>query len=121
MKEELRKLLDDIKNRWKDTQSVKTGWLTNTVSRFSVSVPFFIRAVDELMKFMDKFNMPGLSKKAVVMEAITEIYDTVIAPVLPFYLVPFAGTIKELIINVIVSSFIDFLVGRIREVVPKTV
>lgn len=118
MKDELRQLLDDLKKRWVDTKNVKAGWFTTTVSRFSVAVPFFMRAIDELMKFMDRFKIPGLSKKAVVMEAVNELYDTVIVPIMPIYLKPFGGIIRELVVDVVISAFVDFVVARVREVLP---
>ena len=119
MRDELNQLVNNIKLRWANRP--KSGWLFNTVSRFSEAVPFFVQSIDELMRFMQKFDMPGVSKKVVVMEAIGELYDYIIYPLLPIWLKPFSGSVKDLVLNVLISTFIDFLVSRLREVNPKAI
>lgn len=115
MNSELRNIIDGIKIRWSLAKTAKSGWLTTTVSRFSLAVPFFLQAIDQLMKYAAKLQIEGIAKKAIVMEALGELYDTIISPLFPFWLAPWNGTIKQLVLDVMVSSFIDFLVGRLRE------
>jgi len=116
MSNELKSLVNQIKLRWANRKDVKTGWFSNTASKFSEAVPFFMKVIDELMKFMDNYDMPGLSKKALVMESLNELYDYIVGPLLPLWLKPFGSNIKSLVLDVLVSTFIDFLVARIREV-----
>lgn len=118
MRNELKDLIESLKQRWLDLQKVKTGWFSTTVSRFSLAIPFFLKAIDELMKFVAKFQMEGVGKKAIVMEALGELYTFIIQPLLPIWLKPFGSSIRELILDVLVSSFIDFLVARLRENQP---
>lgn len=114
MKDEILKLLNDIKSRWNNLQNLKSGWL-NTSSKFSLAVPFLLKALDELMVFMNRFEMPGTAKKSVVMEAASDLYDYIIGPILPFWIRPFSSKIKDLVINVLVSEFIDFLIAKINK------
>lgn len=115
MRNEFKELVESLKLRWVEAQKAKSGWLSSAISRFSLAIPFYLTCIDELMKFVSKWQVDGSIKKVAVMEALSELYDTIIYPLLPFWAKAFSGTLKDLILNVGVSSLIDFLVKRLRE------
>lgn len=117
MLSEVKLLLDNIKKRWDTVKNSKTGWLSDSLNTFKVAIPFLISSVDELMKLVATFSVPGADKKTLVMNAVGDVYDYVVGPILPFWMIPFKGKIRELVL-VMVSSFVDFLVGRLRENKP---
>ena len=119
MKDEIRQLLDRLKLDWDTIKNAKNSWFSNTTSRFSVVAPFFYKSLDELMVLMDKYTMPGIGKKSIVMEAITELYDYVVAPLIPIYIKPFSSAIRTLVLDVLISHLVNFIVAKVRSVVPK--
>jgi hypothetical protein len=42
------------------------------------------------------------------------LYDTTIAPTLPYWAYPFASTIKGIVINTIISKAIDWIVEKYK-------
>ena len=123
MNDEIRKLIDDIKKEWDTLKNAKNSWFPDSVSRFSIATPFFYSVIDDLMELMNKYTMPGLAKKSVVMEAVTELYDYIIGPIMPMYLrvPPISSWIRTLVLDVLISNFINFVVTKVRSIVPKTV
>ena len=118
MQEEIRQLVQDIKSRWDAQKAAKGSWIISN-SRFSVVVPFFLKILDELMTFANTQVVAGIVKKTSVMEAISDLYDYIVSPLLPIYLKPFSSKIKELIVDTMISHLIDFLVAKVKSV--KTV
>ena len=114
MKEDFRKLIDEIKARWDEAKKAKQGWFKDLVSRFSLAVPFLMKAIDELMRFVEGKIKEGLAKKVLVMEAASELFDYIILPILPFWARPFGPIIKNIVVNVVISNFIDFLVDKLN-------
>jgi hypothetical protein len=49
-----------------------------------------------------------------VLNALEKLYDYVIREAMPFWLRPISGTVKNLILSVIISSAIDFVVDKYR-------
>lgn len=111
----MRQLVAELKASWKLKQAAKGGWIISG-SKFAGVVPFFYFAIDKLMKLANEFNADGIVKKTIVMEAISELYDVLIGPLVPIYLKPFAGKIKSLVVDTMISSLIDFLVAKVKEV-----
>lgn len=118
MLSEVKVLVEDLKKRWLEVQKVKTGWLSNSTTTFKLAIPFLIKAIDELMVLVSKFSLPGVDKKVLVLQAISELYDSIVTPILPFWVKPFSSTIKDIVVNVGVAAFVDFLVTRLRENKP---
>lgn len=76
---------------------------------------FIIGAIDEMILLVDSKINKGEDKKATVLAAISLLYDYVVREAMPIWLKPFAGKIKKLIIEVLVSTAIDWIVTKYRE------
>ena len=53
------------------------------------------------------------------MKAVDFLYDYIVREALPIWMRPFAGKIKEYVINVLVSASIDWIVSKYREGIWK--
>lgn len=73
---------------------------------------FLTQCLDNLIVYLVQHDIPGPDKKATVLAAIDKLYDTVITGVLPFYLRPFSGWIKDYIVNAQMSHLIDWIVSK---------
>ena len=104
---------------WKRIKSAKTGWFT--AEDLGKAVQFFIKTVDDAIKLAQEklAGMPGATKKEFVLAVVGNIYDEVISKALPGYLYFLKPTIKELVINTIVSKAIDFMVEKYNDGVWK--
>lgn len=115
MQEQIRKLVEELKLQWNLKQNVKGGFIVSG-SKFASVVQFFYYAIDKLMELANEFDVPGIVKKSAVMDAVNNLYDSWINPLLPLYLKPFSGSIKKLIVDTLISNLIDFLVDKVRAV-----
>lgn len=75
---------------------------------------FLIKALDDLIHKVDGALDNGADKKATVLDAISRLYDYVIREALPIWLRPFSAKVKNYIINELVSTAIDWIVGKYR-------
>lgn len=75
---------------------------------------FLIKALDDFIHMVDNTLTNGPDKKATVLDAISRLYDYVIREALPIWLKPFAGRVKNYIINELVSVAIDWIVDKYR-------
>ncbi len=89
---------------WKKLGTTKLVEVTN----------FLIKALDDLIALVDDKLSDGADKKATVMDAISRLYDYIIAGALPIWMKPFSGTIKDYVINGLVSSAIDWIVNKYK-------
>jgi len=99
---------------WNTLKSAKTGWFGSSVDLVAAS-KFFILSLDEAIKFAQDNMDVGAEKKAFVMLMLSKLYDTLITPYLPIWLYPWQSSIKNLIINTLVSNLIEYVVGKYRE------
>jgi len=75
---------------------------------------FLLAGLDDLIAYVDEALDNGPDKKATVLDAVSRLYDYVIAEALPIYLKPFAGAIKNYVINDLISPSIDWIVDKYR-------
>lgn len=99
-------LIAKMKQVW-DSIKAELG----TVNWASV-VQFLTQALDSLINFLVEQGIPGADKKATVLNAISNLWDYVVNPLIPFWVRPFAGVIKNFVINVIISNAIDWIVAK---------
>jgi len=78
---------------------------------------FLLNCMDLLILEVDKLALMGKEKKAVVLSVINGLYDYIIQGVIPIWAKPFAPTIKNYIVNVIISDAIDFTVSKYHSAV----
>ena len=76
---------------------------------------FLLKAIDELIAYVDEWvDTNGADKKATVLAAVSTLYDYVIKEAMPIWMRPFAGTIKNYIIDGMISTAIDWIVDKYR-------
>ena len=90
-------------------------WWANLGTRQLVKVTnFLIKALDDLIQLVDREVDDGPDKKATVLMAIGALYDYVIREAMPIWLRPFAARVKDYVVNTLISSAIDWIVGKYR-------
>jgi fatty acid desaturase len=77
-------------------------------------IAFLLDALNALIIAIEQEVATGPEKKAIVLAACEAIYDIVISPFLPLWLYPWSGTIKQFVIYILISTIIDFIVGKYR-------
>jgi len=108
MQDEFKLLVKQLKLEWSLKEKAKNNNNLNSESISNVA-PFLFLAIDKLIKLANEFNVSGVIKRGIVLEAVSELYDSLVNPLIPFYLKPFSGKIKRLIVNVVIGSLIDLL------------
>lgn len=88
-------------------------WVRNTTLHHVTE--FLLRSLDTFIIAVDDKLDKGPDKKATVLAALAVVYDTIIVGVLPLYLKPFSGTIKDIIIYGLLANAIDMFVSKYRD------
>lgn len=102
-------------DKWSRLKKAKTGLFSGGIN-LGDAVRFFLAVIDEsIIQAEGKSSYTGAEKKALVLSVLSKIYDTVIGANLPYWAYPFAGLIKSIVIDVIVSNAIDYFVGKYNE------
>jgi len=96
-------------------------WKKIPSSKIHQVVKFLLKSLDGLIQYVEPIIPAGADKKAVVMMAVTKLFDFTVKEIMPFWLRPFVPAIKAFVINVVVGNAIDFLVSKYNEgaMVPK--
>jgi len=82
---------------------------------FTRVTDFLMKSLDDLIAYVDDYvDANGADKKATVLDAISRLYDYVVVEAMPIFLKPFAGSIKNYIINDLISTAIDWIVDKYR-------
>jgi hypothetical protein len=111
--QQLAAYLEDLKTRWQQQNPGNNSWWGIHRTYLLTASIFVINAVDELIQFVETLVIPtGADKKAAVLAVCNELFDFIIAQAFPFWLRPFAPTIKEIVVNIVLSSLIDFIVAK---------
>lgn len=106
--------IDAMKKVW-DASNTKIPWYKPWKKINFVPVTnFLINCLDELVSYVENIAIPGPDKKATVLAALEKIYDYIIAEGLPIWLKPFAGKIKSFIFGIVLSSSIDWIIGKFK-------
>jgi hypothetical protein len=118
-------VIKDLLALWDQEIADKTApwwkfWVRNTTLHHVTE--FLLRALDTFILEIDEKLEKGPDKKATVLAAIAVVYDTIIVGVLPIYLKPFSGVIRDMIIFGLLANAIDMFVSKYRaaEWMPET-
>ncbi|RDJ35507.1 MAG: hypothetical protein DWQ19_11870 [Crenarchaeota archaeon] len=105
--EELKRKWDEVKDALGDKGRVSLVYVTK----------FLLGTLDGLIVFVDALLSAekGEDKKATVIAAVVVLYDYIVAQAIPFWLKPFANSIKYFIIYTVISVAIDWIVSKYRE------
>ena len=103
-------LLETYMRLWDEGAKKRSFWKV----RFDASriTNFLMRALDDFIVAVDDAGILGPDKKATVLLATSKLYDYVVKEGMPLWLAPFAWTIKQYVIYVLVSNAIDWLVSK---------
>lgn len=113
--EHINTFVESMKALW-DSTKVKTSWwkVWKRVDLTPVT-NFLLKCLDDLIAYVDQIvDTSGADKKATVLAAIGNIYDYIIREALPIFLKPFAGAVRDYIINTLISAAIDWIVEKYR-------
>lgn len=113
--EEIQNFIEAMKALWDSSNPTIPWWKFWKKVNFARVVNFLIGCLDQLIEFVEQTAIPGPDKKATVLEAVGKIYDYIIAEAMPFWLRPFSGKIRNFIINVLISNFIDWSVAKYKK------
>jgi hypothetical protein len=111
----LRKLesyLGDLKIRWDQENPGSRSWFTVPRSYILKATTFIVGILDELITFVEPIIPEGSDKKAAVIAVVGKLFDYIVVKAFPLWLKPFAGTIKAVVVGVIISHLIDFIVSK---------
>ena len=67
-----------------------------------------------MILFVEKIIPQGSDKKFAVVTIVDRLFDHIALTAFPIWLKPFAPIIKKIVIDIIVSSLIDFIVSKYR-------
>lgn len=107
----LESVLTDLKTRW-DNENPGTSWWKLHRTYMVKSATFIINTLDEVIQFVEDLIPNGTDKKASVMLVVNRLFDYIVGAAFPFWLKPFAGIIKSVVVDVIVDNMIEFIVGK---------
>ena len=71
-------------------------------------------SLDTLIVYMVQQNISGPDKKATVIKNMSDLYDSVVSPMIPIWLMPFNPSIKNFVIKVVISHAIDWIVEKYK-------
>lgn len=110
--------VNEIITKWETENPLPEGWFNKIKTKVKVSYAkitrFLIDSLDELILIVEGLVDLGPDKKATVLVAIAAIYDAIVAKSLPVWAKPLNPVIRQFVIMVMVSSAIDFIVGKYR-------
>lgn len=89
-------------------------WWQSIRARITIAAAtqLIVTSLDDLIEIVERHLVSGADKKTTVLEALGRIFDSLILPMLPFYIRPFAGIIRILLLNKIAPWMIDFIVKK---------
>jgi len=113
---ELQIKIESLAKTWLDNLPVKaSSWFSARKANMIQISKYLMFCLDELIQIVEGLIDSGPDKKATVLNSISALYDYIIAEGLPIYLRPFAGVVKNFVINTLISSAIDFLVSKYKD------
>lgn len=104
-------IIEEEKNKFAWWKPWTWGRKTNLVKLTN----FLLVALDEFIKKVDDLVDLGEDKKATVLDAISRLYDYTVREAMPIWLKPLAGKIKNYIIYTLISTAIDWIVGKYND------
>jgi len=108
----------DTQGAWDQVKATSSSWWKIwkkvSLAQLQQCSKFLLLAVDDLIQLVDNLIDNGPDKKATVLDAMSKIYDYVVAEALPLWIKPFAASVKNYIVYSLLSSAIDFFVDKYR-------
>jgi len=105
---------DEVSDETPDDRRWWEFWKVDASRKKSLLVVgrYLLEGLDDFIRIASAKGNP-LNYKATIISSASSLYDTVISDAkFPWWMKPFGGSIKELIIKVIASLLIDFIINR---------
>lgn len=99
---------------WEEQREGIPWWKFWKRITFTPVVDFLLKALDELIAYVDDVLESGADKKATVLRAVEMVYEYIVKEAMPIWLRPFAGKVKEIVILQVISPAIDWMVDKYR-------
>jgi hypothetical protein len=113
--DELNSYLENLKKSWDRKNPTKSSWMSINRTQLINCTIFLITALDDLIVYVQGVIPKGSDTKTAVMAVLSSSFDYIAVQAFPIFLKPFAPTIKQIIIGVIISQLIDFIVSKYKE------
>jgi hypothetical protein len=113
--DELNKYLENLKKSWDKNNPQKSSWVSLNKTQLINCTIFLITALDDLIVYVQGVIPKGSDKKTAVTAVLSNAFDYIVVQAFPAWLRPFAPTIKQIIIGIIISQLIDFIVAKYKE------
>lgn len=107
----IRDKIEEVLRSWEQYKP-KSTWLSRVKGAWTTAVGYLLTSTDYFIRAIEEMVPNGPDKKATVMDAVEEIYDSIVPGLLPIYLKPFNRHVKYFVVEVIVSMSIDFIVSK---------
>lgn len=104
--------LSDLKVRWDQENSGNSSWFSMSRGYILHATTFIINVLDELITFVEPLIPEGNDKKAAVMTMVSKLFDYIVIQAFPLWLKSFSGTIKAIVVGVIINNLVDFIVSK---------
>lgn len=111
--------LGNIKQHWDMTNTTSSSWWSLSRLRLVSGTQFIISHLDSMIQWVEDLIPSGTDKKAAVLMMAGKLFDYIIVTALPIWLKPFAGIIRDIVINVVIGNAIDFIVGKYNDGIWK--
>lgn len=111
--------IEAMKRKWDNflvvAKAQSPGWKFWKSKRLVPVTTFLLKALDDLISYVDEMDLMGPDKKATVLWAVGVIYDYVVRQAMPVWLKPFAGAVRVYVITVLLAAAIDWIVEKYRD------
>lgn len=111
---ELNDYLDSLKKSWDELYPKSSSWFLLNKNKLINCTIFMITALDDLIVYVQGAIPQGSDKKTAVTAVLSSFFDYVAVQAFPAWLRPFAPTIKQIVIGIIISQLIDFIVSKYK-------
>lgn len=108
--------LNLLKSKWDALYPNKdSSYISFGKSRVLDCTVFIISVLDNLILFVQDNIPKGSDKKIAVMSIVSKVFDYTVVNSAPIWLKPFIPTIKEIIVNIVISQLVEFIVKKYKE------
>jgi len=109
-----------LASEWSKNKQQLATWTTFNNAALNQVFKVIFDAVDKLVNLVEKYDIPGVDKKKLVIDGINHLVDTLINSQLPLVFVPFESIIDSMV-NAVIDNLIEYAVSKIPVSAPAPV
>lgn len=111
----IQRYIEFRKNVWVDSIEATPWWAVWRTTPILSMTKFLIQSLDQLIPYFGQFkDMPGSKKKELVMIAMGELYDFLLASCFPVWLKAMSPMLRAIILSQVISPSIDWIVEKYK-------